>query len=30
LLFPEALSQVRLTGDASLALPLLRARSVIV
>jgi uncharacterized protein (TIGR03083 family) len=28
--FPEALSHVRLTGDASLALPLLRARSVIV
>jgi uncharacterized protein (TIGR03083 family) len=28
--FPEARSQVRLTGDAALALPLLRARSVIV
>jgi len=28
--FPEALSHVQLTGDAALARPLLRARSVIV
>jgi hypothetical protein len=30
LTLPQALSLVRLTGDAALALPLLRARSVIV
>jgi hypothetical protein len=30
LTLPQTLSRVRLTGDAALALPLLRARSVIV